>query len=95
MMSLSSQDKARFQTQKDKILQHLLEGQPVTEDAARRLFGVRRCAARISELRKAGYDVRTELVPLGETRVASWTLDPAAPFKEDGQLALPLEGGVR
>lgn len=89
-MRLSIQDKSRFQTQKDKILHHLLGGQPLTEDTARRLFGVRRCAARISELRKCGYNIQTELVPLGDARVAQWTLNPAAPFKEDGQLLLSL-----
>jgi len=68
-------------TQRKKILDHLLGGQVLTEDAGRRLFGVRRNAARISELRKAGWRIRTTL---DENRCAIWSIDLRNPRKEGG-----------
>ena len=77
-------------SQRQKILDHLLSGQPASEDLARLLFGVRRCAARISELRKQGYDIRTAL---DAHHIATWTLDPRNPRKAI-QAVLPFEGGT-
>jgi len=77
-------------SQREKLLSHLLSGQPVTEDSGRLLFGVRRCAARISELRKEGYDIKTSL---DAHHVATWTLDPRSPRKAI-QAVLPFEGSA-
>lgn len=77
-------------SQREKLLNHLLSGQPASEDIARLLFGVRRCAARISELRKSGYDIKTSL---DAHHIATWTLDPRNPRKLI-QGALPFEGGA-
>lgn len=68
-------------TQRKKILDHLLGGQVLTEDTGGLLFGVRRNAARISELRKAGWRIRTTL---DESRCAIWSIDPRNPRKEGG-----------
>lgn len=47
--------------QREKLLKHLFTGQVLRKDTGRLLFRVRRCAARISELRIA--DLRN---PRGE-----------------------------
>jgi|GEM_PF-4877310 len=49
------EDKRRHRTQKDKVLEHLRSGKPIDQDTAQALYGVRRLAARISELKKAGH----------------------------------------
>lgn len=80
----SEADKSRFATQREKVLDYLLSGNNLSEDSARRMFGIRRCAARISELRKAGFLIRTEMVSTGAgVRVASWSINPRKPRKED------------
>ena len=48
-------DIKRHARQKDKVLEHLRTGQPLTQDTARELYGVMRLASRISELKKAGH----------------------------------------
>lgn len=77
-------------SQREKLLSHLLSGQALTEDLGRLLFGVRRNAARVSELRKQGYDIKTSL---DEHHVATWTLDPRSPRKAV-QTTLPFEGSA-
>lgn len=47
-------DVKRQNIQRVKILEHLRTGAPITQDTARELYGCRRLASRISELRKAG-----------------------------------------
>lgn len=49
-------------SQKAAILQMLKEGERITPDDARWLCGCRRLSARIYELKKAGHDIRTEMV---------------------------------
>ena len=51
----NSDDIKRHARQKDKVLEHLRTGQPITQDTARELYGVMRLASRISELKKAGH----------------------------------------
>lgn len=51
----TEQDKRRHRSQKEKILEHLRTGAPLTQDEARGLFGCMRLASRITELKKAGY----------------------------------------
>lgn len=48
-------DIKRHARQKDKVLEHLRTGQPLTQDQARAEYGVMRLASRISELKKAGH----------------------------------------
>ncbi|NCC58577.1 MAG: hypothetical protein EOM17_13265, partial [Synergistales bacterium] len=50
----TGEDVKRQLRQKDKVLEHLRTGQPLTQDTARELFGCMRLASRISELKKAG-----------------------------------------
>jgi len=77
--------------QREKLLSHLLSGQPVTEDLGRFLFGVRRNAARISELRKQGYDIKTVL---DENHCATWTIRDLRNPRKAIQGTLPFNGGA-
>jgi hypothetical protein len=51
----TGEDVKRQLRQKDLVLEHLRTGRPITQDAARELFGCMRLASRISELKKAGH----------------------------------------
>ena len=77
--------------QREKLLSHLLSGQPVTEDLGRLLFGVRRNAARISELRKQGYDIKTVL---DENHCATWSIRDLRNPRKAVQCELPFEGSA-
>ncbi len=48
--------------QKSKILAHLESGKSITDDEARELYGCKRLAARINDLRKEGHRITTETV---------------------------------
>lgn len=48
-------DVKRQNIQRVKILEHLRTGAPLTQDVAWELYGCRRLASRISELKKAGH----------------------------------------
>jgi Helix-turn-helix domain len=50
--------------QKINILKHLERGQSLTALNALNLYGTLRLAARIHELREAGYAIKSEKVPL-------------------------------
>ena len=78
-------------TQRQKLLGHLLDGQPVTEDLGRLLFNVRRNAARISELRKSGWDIKTVL---DEKNCATWSIRDLRNPRKAIQGTLPFEGGA-
>lgn len=49
-------------TQNEMILEHLMGGNPITPLEALRLFGCFRLAASICDLRRDGYNIRTETV---------------------------------
>jgi hypothetical protein len=51
----TGEDIKRHARQKDKVLEHLRTGQPLTQATARELYGVMRLASRISELKKGGH----------------------------------------
>ena len=51
----NSNDIKRHARQKDKVLEHLRTGAPITQDTARAEYGVMRLASRISELKKDGF----------------------------------------
>ena len=78
-------------SQREKLLSHLLSGQPVTEDLGRLMFGVRRNAARISELRKAGWDIKTVL---DENHCATWSIRDLRNPRKAIQTTLPFEGSA-
>ncbi len=78
-------------TQRKKILNHLLGGQVLTEDTGRLMFGVRRNAARISELRKSGWDIKTVL---DENHCATWSIRDLRNPRKAIQGTLPFEGSA-
>ena len=51
----TSEDVKRHRSQKEKILEHLRTGAPLTQDQSRSLFGCMRLASRITELKKEGH----------------------------------------
>ena len=51
----TGEDVKRQLRQRDKVLGHLRNGQPLTQDTARAEYGVMRLASRISELKKSGH----------------------------------------
>ncbi len=62
-------------TQRDQILSHLRTGAPITPGEALNFFGCFRLAARIDELRKAGYAIEVQKVPTrGGAHVAQYRL---------------------
>lgn len=65
----------RRQTQIELILAHLKSGRSITPLDALKLYGCFRLGARCHELKKMGYDIKTELVEVsGGARVARYTL---------------------
>lgn len=71
------------QSQSDKILDSLLNGEEITAMDALYQFGCMRLAARISDIRKCGYEVNTKsrILATGK-RIAVYSLR-----KEDEQSA--------
>lgn len=63
-------------SQKDMILEYLQLGNPITPLEALRHFGCFRLSARIADIRKAGYDVRVEMITDTKTgkKYASYSL---------------------
>lgn len=62
-------------TQADQILQHLRSGKHITPLEALNRFQCLRLAARVSDLRADGYDIRSEIVELPNgKKVASYRL---------------------
>jgi len=51
----TGEDIKRHARQKDKVLEYLQTGAPLTQDVAQEKFNCRRLASRISELKKAGH----------------------------------------
>ena len=69
--------------QAQRIHTYLLTGRSLTRLQSWDLLGVLECPARISELRKDGVEINTEMVSVknkyGESvRVAKWTIDQVA-----------------
>lgn len=69
-----------MRTQRDEILNALKRGRLLTPMDALRTWGCSRLAARVAELREAGYPIRTKLVAMptahGHTaRVAVYRLE--------------------
>ena len=69
-------------TQVDAILAYLQSGRPLTSGDALRLYGCARLAARVFELRQAGYDIRNDLIEVdtqhgGKAHVAAYYMTKA------------------
>lgn len=69
-----------WETQRERVLDYLEHVGPITQYDASRL-GIMRLAARICELRKEGYGIVSELIPVegvcGPTYIARYTLGAA------------------
>jgi hypothetical protein len=76
--------------QRAAILQYLLSGRPLTHAEAERLFGCARAAARVEELRRAGWPVRTDMVRAASGKtIACYRMDFGADFTPQAD---PAEG---
>lgn len=60
-------------TQNQALLYELKRRSVTPRDALLKL-GIYRLAARVHELRRVGYDIRTDLIKYGGARVARYTL---------------------
>ena len=71
-----ARDREAWNSQKLVVLAHLKAGCSITQDEARGQFGIMRLASRIDELRREGWNVETEMIPVGEggARVARYSL---------------------
>lgn len=70
-----------MKTQKQLILDHLREEGPITAMIAAQQYGIMRLAARIYELRKMGFIIKTDMRFRGSKHWASYKLrhEPAEP----------------
>ena len=62
-------------SQSEQILAYLLAGNRLTPLDALRMFGSLRCGGRIFDLRKQGYDIRTEMVERNGKRFAEYWIE--------------------
>lgn len=63
------------ESQKKQILAYLMDGKQLTNLDALYLFGSWRCQARISDLRKEGWNIKTEMITTNTgKRVARYTM---------------------
>jgi len=61
-------------SQTQAIKQHLESGQAITPLEALQQYGCLRLAARISDLRDQGMNIRTDIIELNDKRFAKYTL---------------------
>lgn len=59
-------------SQEISILQHLQSGQTITSLDALKMFGCFRCASRINELRREGYNIETRMIESNGKRFAEY-----------------------
>lgn len=64
-----------MKSQRERILDYLLKGHKLTPMRSLYLFDCFRTASRIRELRKAGHNIRTDLVTVGKRTFASYSLN--------------------
>lgn len=62
-------------TQAGKILDYLRQGHRITPLQALNMFGCMRLAPRIGELKKAGHNVKAEMIKNGKKRYAEYRLE--------------------
>lgn len=78
-------------SQSDMILAHLQSGCSITPMEALKEYGVFRLAARINDIREAGYDVDMVLEGDGKKKWGRYSLKRAVPaYAADGQGLLAL-----
>lgn len=87
----SSEDRERFESQKAAVLACLQSGEAITQMGAGERFGIMRLASRISELRREGWNIKTEMVQAGDTLVAKYTLNAEKPRIERRFLPVQAE----
>lgn len=63
-----------MKSQNEQIKQHLKSGKWITPYHALELYGCFRLAARISDLREQGMNIKTEIVNNGKKRYAKYFL---------------------
>lgn len=89
-------NRAAARTQRALVLRHLKSGRTLTQDEAQELYGVRRLAARISELRNDfGFPIKTETIDVGGVSgLARYSLEqtPEDVEKKRAVLRLLLRG---
>jgi hypothetical protein len=76
-------DEKRIFTQRLKLLDHLKQGLPITAHQALVGYGVARLAARILDLKEAGWEIERRLIPATNregkvVRVAEYRLHQGA-----------------
>lgn len=62
-------------SQNDAILQHLKMGNKMTWLDGLRLFRCRALNSRVSDLRKRGYNIKSEFIKVGEKTVAQYSME--------------------
>lgn len=62
-------------SQCDEILKHLQSGRALTPLEALERFGCFRLGARIYDLKKQGYDIRTDMIQKNGKQFASYSLE--------------------
>lgn len=90
-MALTAEDRARLDSQKAKVLELLQHGEALTQRGADERFKVMRLASRISELRRDGWAIATEMIPAGDALVAQYSLNPEHPRIERRFLPVQAE----
>ena len=80
-----------YKSQNQQVLSHLKNKGPLTPLESLRLYGVQRLAARVRDLREAGWRISTEMVHGGKKRWARYWLLSATPNSAKG--LFPSEGG--
>ncbi|NLL36543.1 MAG: hypothetical protein GX256_03350 [Fretibacterium sp.] len=89
----TASDRATWNTQKLDVLRHLQAGHTLTQDEARALFGIMRLASRIEELRREGWNIVTEMIPVGQNgaKVGRYSLSKEEPRRESPYLPVAAE----
>ena len=64
----------RAESQRKRILKHLLSGKALTPIQALNLFGCLRLSARIKDLRDDGHNIQTEIINSGNKQFANYKL---------------------
>ena len=72
----TARDREAWNSQRLAVLELLQAGRSLTQDEARERLDIMRLASRIDELRREGWNVLTEMIPVGENgaRVARYSL---------------------
>lgn len=74
---MSTRELSVQETQRQRVLAHLMSGKSITPIEALDLYGSFRLSSIIFDLRDQGYDIRTEMITVRKgTRVARYTLAP-------------------